>query len=580
MFRHFWRACDREAGDGEAGFSFIELLVTIIIAGIAFAAIVPMFIQAQGKNSADLYRQAALNAAQDRIERVRALDFSSVTPANLPSALGTTAPVMANSAKTLAVSYSVTPKANTAMDNTPYKVVTVTVTWTAPPKPVKPVVVQTVVYRQYAGPTLGSFWTDPAVDEDGVLGNASLSIVKVNAIPTTAWKGQQTQSVQYQVWDAGGHLVTSQVVYNSSITAYATKNNGKPCGFDSSTSTFWWNWDSSGAIDGTYSVSATPASALTGSYQGPTERFFFKLSRNITVAAPTGLAITAGATQASLTWNAVTNATSYKVYRATSAGGPFSLVTTVSASTGSQYNDTGLASSTDYWYEVSSVSGSGGESARCAPVSVHTLVSSTDTTAPSVPTWASPAITHDVVAPGVIELRWNASTDAGTAGLADYRIWRSNDGSTGWTVIATWTNLTTLVYDDTVGDGATRYYRITARDAVLNESSPSSTQSATTDTSTSTYTLTITNTNNGASKDRYVWVQMVSTTQFYSIAGVASASPAATGTLVAAKSGTAIFTNMPNGVYNIWVSTTSPYNSASVQTSAQINYANLGVNIN
>ena len=30
-----------------AGFSFVELLVTIIIAGIAFAAMVPFFVQAQ-----------------------------------------------------------------------------------------------------------------------------------------------------------------------------------------------------------------------------------------------------------------------------------------------------------------------------------------------------------------------------------------------------------------------------------------------------------------------------------------------------------------------------------------------------
>ena len=41
MSRHFWQACNREAG-----LSFVELLVTIIIAGIAFAAMVPVFVQA------------------------------------------------------------------------------------------------------------------------------------------------------------------------------------------------------------------------------------------------------------------------------------------------------------------------------------------------------------------------------------------------------------------------------------------------------------------------------------------------------------------------------------------------------
>ncbi len=52
MSRHFWRACDRAAG-----FSFVELLVTIIIAGIAFAAMVPVFVQAQQASSGDKTRR-------------------------------------------------------------------------------------------------------------------------------------------------------------------------------------------------------------------------------------------------------------------------------------------------------------------------------------------------------------------------------------------------------------------------------------------------------------------------------------------------------------------------------------------
>ena len=44
---------------GEAGFSFVELLVTIIIAGIAFAAMVPLFVQAQQQTSADQVRNVA-----------------------------------------------------------------------------------------------------------------------------------------------------------------------------------------------------------------------------------------------------------------------------------------------------------------------------------------------------------------------------------------------------------------------------------------------------------------------------------------------------------------------------------------
>ena len=64
MSRHFWRACNRGAG-----FSFVELLVTIIIAAIAFAAMVPVFVGASQKASGDKARNIALNVAQDRLEK-------------------------------------------------------------------------------------------------------------------------------------------------------------------------------------------------------------------------------------------------------------------------------------------------------------------------------------------------------------------------------------------------------------------------------------------------------------------------------------------------------------------------------
>src|SRR5674476_559332 len=49
------------ARHGARGFSFVELLVTIIIAAIAFAAMVPVFVQAQKSNSSDNARNLALS---------------------------------------------------------------------------------------------------------------------------------------------------------------------------------------------------------------------------------------------------------------------------------------------------------------------------------------------------------------------------------------------------------------------------------------------------------------------------------------------------------------------------------------
>ena len=65
---------------GARGFSFVELLVTIIIAGIAFAAMVPLFVQAQQKNSADNVRNISLQIAQDKIEKIRQLSSTKRSP--------------------------------------------------------------------------------------------------------------------------------------------------------------------------------------------------------------------------------------------------------------------------------------------------------------------------------------------------------------------------------------------------------------------------------------------------------------------------------------------------------------------
>ena len=62
-----------------AGFSFVELLVTIVIAGIAFAALVPLFVEVQRRDSGDNARNVALQVAQDKIEKVRQLDYDQIT---------------------------------------------------------------------------------------------------------------------------------------------------------------------------------------------------------------------------------------------------------------------------------------------------------------------------------------------------------------------------------------------------------------------------------------------------------------------------------------------------------------------
>jgi beta-mannanase/fibronectin type 3 domain-containing protein len=82
-------------------------------------------------------------------------------------------------------------------------------------------------------------------------------------------------------------------------------------------------------------------------------------------AAPSGLSATAGNTQAILSWNGSTGASSYNVKRSTTNGGPYTVLTNV-MTTG--FTNTGLANGTTYYYVVSALNGSG-ESGNSSQVS-------------------------------------------------------------------------------------------------------------------------------------------------------------------------------------------------------------------
>ncbi len=129
---HPSRACSR-------GFSLVELLVTIVLAGIIFAAMVPLFVSALKKTGGDNSRVTAMSLAQDRIEKIRQLPYDQISanPTDLTSSpnlynqssFGTATPrpfpttySALGSAKTYNIAYTVIPHAN-------YKDVNVTVTW-------------------------------------------------------------------------------------------------------------------------------------------------------------------------------------------------------------------------------------------------------------------------------------------------------------------------------------------------------------------------------------------------------------------------------------------------------------------
>jgi fibronectin type 3 domain-containing protein len=74
--------------------------------------------------------------------------------------------------------------------------------------------------------------------------------------------------------------------------------------------------------------------------------------------APASLAATAGNGQVGLSWAASSGATSYNVYRGTSAGGQ-SATPIATGITGTSYTNTGLSNGTTYFYKVAAVNASG-----------------------------------------------------------------------------------------------------------------------------------------------------------------------------------------------------------------------------
>ena len=180
--------------------------------------------------------------------------------------------------------------------------------------------------------------------------------------------------------------------------------------------------------------------------------------------APTGLTATAvSSSQINLSWSASTGATSYNVKRATVSGGPYTTVAT--GVTATNYNNTGLAASTTYYYVVSAVNTSG-ESPNSSEKSATTQ---SGVSAPPAPT----NLTATVVSSNQINLTWSTST-----GATSYNVKRATVSGGPYTTIAT--GVTATNYSNTGLTPSTTYYYVVSAVNSAGESPNSSEKSATT----------------------------------------------------------------------------------------------------
>ncbi len=160
--------------------------------------------------------------------------------------------------------------------------------------------------------------------------------------------------------------------------------------------------------------------------------------------APTGVSATAGNLQNTISWSAVSSATSYNLYWSTTTG-----VTTLNgtqiAGVTSGFAHSGLGAGTPYYYIVTAVN-SAGESAASSQVSATPLAA-----LPSVPSNVAA-----VAGNAQITLSWSAAT-----GASSYNVYRSttSGAGTGGTKFA---GVTSPLTQTGLTNATTYYYVVTA----------------------------------------------------------------------------------------------------------------------
>ena len=166
-------------------------------------------------------------------------------------------------------------------------------------------------------------------------------------------------------------------------------------------------------------------------------------------------------------WNAAAGATSYNIYRSTSATQPAKLLNKTPWQ-GTSYSDEFFEFSKDYWYFVRAVSaGVGSEPVESAESNVVEFRPK-DTFSPSAPS----AITI-AAAPGTISIFWAINPEKDVVG---YRIYRSTDRDLPrdqWTPLTTELLKANTYQDSKVESGKAYFYYLTATDNAGNVSSPS-----------------------------------------------------------------------------------------------------------
>jgi hypothetical protein len=159
----------------------------------------------------------------------------------------------------------------------------------------------------------------------------------------------------------------------------------------------------------TFPVTTTPvgtntANYLNGSLNGTTLSAGFTETAS-PPSAPSGLTAAGGNNNVSLSWSAAAGATSYKVYRGTTAGGETS-TPVASGITSTSYTDGGVVGGATYYYKVTGVNADG-ESGKSNEASVVLPAQPSITSSTSATGYVGTAFTYQITATNT-PTRYNA----------------------------------------------------------------------------------------------------------------------------------------------------------------------------
>lgn len=174
-----------------------------------------------------------------------------------------------------------------------------------------------------------------------------------------------------------------------------------------------------------------------------------------TILAPTGVSADVSGSRVCVTWNSVSNASYYKVYRASSSSGSYSVI--ASSTSNTYYYD--ASPNTNNYYKVTAVNSSGTESeksdyAYCYYSSGGGGGGGGGTTVPDAPTGVNAENYGNAMLPD-IRISWNSVSNA-----TSYKVYRSTSANGSYSQIGSSTT-NTFLSDSNPRQGY-NYYKVKA----------------------------------------------------------------------------------------------------------------------